>query len=307
MCFGPPFGVVLFLQEYTLNIVLTVANIRHLAYDDKKGGFMESVIKKRREILGYSQKELSELSGVNFRTLQDYEQGRKPICSAHADVVLNLSKALKCPIEYLIVDTPSERRLEYLINYANCFSKKEIVGTVNVEVDCLVPCLVNTDTGELVDTLVFRIEDKRFLKDYRKDNGWYVDWDKMPSSVKIYALVTKKDCEVQGLIGLKNDSPAKASYIHWACTAPHNNMQLTGQKRYEGVGGHLFAIAADKSFEWGYNGYVHGFAANKELLEHYIDAFEATFLGVLHIYQFMLNPRASEKLMEIYNYDWKNT
>ncbi len=52
-------------------------------------------------------------------------------------------------------------------------------------------------------------------------------------------------------------------------TAPHNNKHECGNQKYIGVGGHLFAIAADKSIEWGYEWAVHGFAANEELLGVY--------------------------------------
>lgn len=44
-----------------------------------------------------------------------------------------------------------------------------------------------------------------------------------------------------------------------------------------GVGGYLFVIVADKSVEWGYEGAVHGFAANEELLKHYINVFHAEY------------------------------
>mgnify|MGYP006990162738 CR=1 FL=1 len=43
-------------------------------------------------------------------------------------------------------------------------------------------------------------------------------------------------------------------------TALFNCCHVINQK-YVGVGGHLFAIAADKSIEWGYEGAIHGFAA----------------------------------------------
>ena len=87
--------------------------------------------------------------------------------------------------------------------------------------------------------------------------------------------------EIQGLVGVKNDEGPKAAYLHWACTAPHNNKRVYGTQRYSGVGGHLFAIAVDKAIQWGYNGVVRGFALNKELLNHYIDVLGATYLGAI--------------------------
>lgn len=72
-----------------------------------------------------------------------------------------------------------------------------------------------------------------------------------------------------------------------------------------GVGGHLFPIAVDKSIQWGYEGVVHGFAANEELLKHYTDKFNAEYLGMLHQYQFFINEVEAGKLLEVYHYEWK--
>ena len=74
-----------------------------------------------------------------------------------------------------------------------------------------------------------------------------------------------------------------------------------------GIGGHLFAIAADKSIEWGYEGAVHGFAANKELLRHYVDVFHAVYLGMLHQYQFFIDEEQAKSLLEVYHYEWNAT
>lgn len=38
--------------------------------------------------------------------------------------------------------------------------------------------------------------------------------------------------------------------MHWACTAPRNNKHDFGKQQYIGVGGHLFAIAADVGKKW---------------------------------------------------------
>ncbi len=44
------------------------------------------------------------MSGVNFRSLQDYEQGHKQLRSASGDVLLRLSTVLGCSTEHLILD-----------------------------------------------------------------------------------------------------------------------------------------------------------------------------------------------------------
>lgn len=66
----------------------------------------------------------------------------------------------------------------------------------------------------------------------------------------------------------------------------------------------MFAIAVEKSIEWGYEGIVHGFAANERLLKHYINVLNAEYLGMLHQYQFMINEEQAKKLLEVYHYEW---
>ena len=73
---------------------------------------------------------------------------------------------------------------------------------------------------------------------------------------------------------------------------------------YSGVGGHLFAIAANKSVEYNYNGAITGNAANAELLEHYCKTFHADFLGMLHPYQMMIDEENAAKIMKVYDYEW---
>lgn len=51
---------------------------------------------------GLSQTELANLSGVNIRTLQSYEQGLKNIDGAKLDTLLNLSSTLNCNISDIL-------------------------------------------------------------------------------------------------------------------------------------------------------------------------------------------------------------
>ena len=178
---------------------------------------------------------------------------------------------------------------------------------INVWIDEIVPCLKNTETGELQETVVFKIESRTYLKKFQKRNGWHINWNVIPSEVEVYALALKDTNEIQGLVGLRNDIHSHAAYMHWACTAPQNNKHDFGTQKYIGVGGHLFAIAADKSIQWGYSGVIHGFAANKNLLEHYMDVFHAEYLGMLHQYQFFIEEEQAKNLLEVYHYEWNNT
>ena len=77
--------------------------------------------------------------------------------------------------------------------------------------------------------------------------------------------------DIQGLIALAPQERTKAIYITWMCTNPQNNSLLTKDIKYYGVGGHLFAIAAKKSLDYGYDGYIYGFADNEHLLNHYAE------------------------------------
>lgn len=181
-------------------------------------------------------------------------------------------------------------------------------GYVNVWIDEVVPCLRDTLSGELKDTVVFRVETRTFLNQFNTATGWYVNWAKIPRDVEVYALTLKDNIsEIQGLIGLKKDDDAKAAYIHWACTAPQNNKYATGEQKFTGVGGHLFALACEKSIEWGYDGAVYGFAANKKLLLHYVEKLHAEALCMLHEYQFLVDEVHARELLEVYNYEWKAT
>lgn len=61
-----------------------------------------SKLKEARERAGLTQKELSERSGVNLRTVQNYEQGYKDINKAQGLSLYKLAKALNVTMEDLI-------------------------------------------------------------------------------------------------------------------------------------------------------------------------------------------------------------
>lgn len=180
-------------------------------------------------------------------------------------------------------------------------------GCIDIWIDEIVPCLKDTVTGELKETVVFKIESRKYLNQFQERNGWRINWNRIPKEVEVYALALKDTNEIQGIIGVRNDKDSNAAYLHWACTAPHNNKYDFGTQKYTGVGGHLFAIAADKSMQWGYAGAMHGFAASQKLLDHYIDMFHAEYLGMLHQYQFFIDEVQAQNLLEVYHYEWNET
>ena len=61
-------------------------------------------IKELREQAGISRPKLAELSGVNVRTLESYEQGKKDINGAKLKTILKICKALNCRIEDILDD-----------------------------------------------------------------------------------------------------------------------------------------------------------------------------------------------------------
>lgn len=178
-------------------------------------------------------------------------------------------------------------------------------GIINIEIDELVPCLRDTKTGEIVDTLVVKVNSRSELKGFNKKNGWYVNWNQAPKDVEIYKLLAKNSSEVQGLIGIVPKDDHKAVYLHWAVAAPHNNPLISGQKRYEGVGGHLFAIAAEQSVKAGYGGALYGFAANKELVELYVNKYGAKHLPIEHRYEIFFEEQAAMTILKEYTYEFK--
>lgn len=175
---------------------------------------------------------------------------------------------------------------------------------INVYIDEFTPCLKDARTGELVQTEVIRVRRKSFLKKYNKKNGWYVNWESLTDENEIYALVVEGSVDIQGLVAVAPNDDMQAVYISWMCTSPDNNKQITDEVRYLGVGGHLFAIAAKKSVDFGYDGYMYGFAANEELLQHYVDVFHGEVIGMLHPYQFAIDEENAKTIMEVYDYEW---
>ena len=128
---------------------------------------------------------------------------------------------------------------------------------ITVWIDDFTPCLKDDLTGELVDTEVVRLKRKSFLEKYNKNNGWYVNWAQLlEAENEIYALVIKGSVNIQGLIALAGSDDMQAVHIAWMVAAPDNNpiFSENHSKKYSGVGGHLFAIAAQRSEEMGYEG-----------------------------------------------------
>lgn len=67
-----------------------------------KGRRKISHLQEYRKRLGYTQKELAEQTGVNLRTLQQYETGAKDIRKAAGEQLVKLARVLCCEEEDLL-------------------------------------------------------------------------------------------------------------------------------------------------------------------------------------------------------------
>ena len=85
-------------------------------------------------------------------------------------------------------------------------------GCVDIWLDEIVPCLKDTETGEIKETVVFKIESRSFLKKFTENNGWGINWIDVPNDVEVYALALKENNEIQGLVGVKKNASVKAAY-----------------------------------------------------------------------------------------------
>jgi hypothetical protein len=64
-------------------------------------------------------------------------------------------------------------------------------------------------------------------------------------------------------------------------------------------------LAAERSVDEGFGGYMYGFAENAKLERHYVESYGAMHIGVLHPFHFCFDESAAKAILEEYNYEWK--
>lgn len=79
-----------------------VETVDAMAAGSAVSDFAVSKLQFQRKISGYSQRELAEKSGVNLRTLQQYEVGAKDIRRASVQSVVNMAQVMGCGVEDII-------------------------------------------------------------------------------------------------------------------------------------------------------------------------------------------------------------
>ena len=73
-----------------------------MLYEDPKLAKYKSKLKKARICKGFTQESLSELSGVNIKSIASYEQAPEKFSNASIATVYKLADSLGCDIEDII-------------------------------------------------------------------------------------------------------------------------------------------------------------------------------------------------------------
>ncbi|MCL2821063.1 MAG: hypothetical protein FWD38_09630 [Oscillospiraceae bacterium] len=166
---------------------------------------------------------------------------------------------------------------------------------IDLIIDKLTPCLEEISTGNIFQTTfsVAKVDELSRLQ----ANNWNFNWtDNELSRYNIYKLQLKNDDIIQGLVAA--EVVRGAVHIRLAESAPHN---IGKNKKYSGVGGHLFAIAIKLSNAMGFNGYVFFDAKNMKLVDHYTENFGANRIPTrVHIFRMEINEINAQELLEKY-------
>lgn len=167
------------------------------------------------------------------------------------------------------------------------------IVSISIEIDNFTPCLVECESGKIINTH-YSLATKEDLK----VSGWNFNWNSDDlKDADIYKLTIDNDNKIQGLVAIKDNKKNYAIYLQLAESSPDN---IGSNKHFEGVGGHLFAIAVQKSFEKGYGGFVYFEAKNQQLVKHYQETFGAKNIGGVHQFRMIIDEEAGKELLKKY-------
>jgi len=166
---------------------------------------------------------------------------------------------------------------------------------IDILIDKLTPCLTEVATGKILQT-IFSVAENEDIKNLQS-KGWGFDWKHEDLKLtNIYKLLVDGDDAIQGLVAA--EVVRGAVYVHLAESAPHN---IGANKKYEGVGGHLFAIAMKLSVVNGFGGYIYMDAKNMDLVEHYNEMLGAELIhSRIHEYRMEVSEKNARKVVEKY-------
>ena len=69
-------------------------------------------LQKKRKETGLSQSKLSEASGVNIRTIQQYENGQRNIDGGRLDILCSLAIAMDCTLYDILESDDLKKKLK---------------------------------------------------------------------------------------------------------------------------------------------------------------------------------------------------
>ena len=136
---------------------------------------------------------------------------------------------------------------------------------VDIVIDALTESVVEVSSGKIFKTEVTEAT-IIYLNSIHKKNGWKFNWKKEKKEINrlLYKLVLKSNTSILlGLISLET----KEDHIHIHLVEKNPN-EFGISKKYEGIGGNLFAFACKYSQEIGFDGVV-AFFAKTNLIHHY--------------------------------------
>lgn len=69
----------------------------------------------------------------------------------------------------------------------------------------------------------------------------------------------------------------------------------------------MIAIAAEKSVEYGHDGFIHAEAMDRELLAHFCEGYGAVYMPLPNKpTHFFMDEEAVDKIRKEYDYEWSN-
>ena len=166
---------------------------------------------------------------------------------------------------------------------------------IDILIDKLTPCLIEVSTCKVLQT-VFSIATADDISGLNEQD-WLFDWTaEALQKTNIYKLLIKGDDTIQGLASA--EVIRGAVHVHLVESAPHNRGE---KKQYEGVGGHLFAIAMKLSDANGFGGYIFFDAKNEDLVRHYSDMLGASIVRTrVHEYRMDVSERNAHRIIKKY-------
>lgn len=162
-------------------------------------------------------------------------------------------------------------------------------GIINVKIDSWTDCLVDRKTGKALNTQVVGLD----LSEVDKKQFGF-NWDrevKLGRTVK--AIKVEGVNDIQGIVSYTQRPKDYAMFVHLVENAKKN---IGSSGEYEGVGSHLFAIAAKEGLETGNDAIF--FESKTKLFAHYEDKLNAKRLG--HSSVMEISAEDMQKLVDKY-------